>query len=215
MFSWIKFFKYSINFGQDELDFPILNEFDISTPTAILPLILDFYMIFNVISDLINYLVFVILCFLVDLKMLFKLKSTVRETLERIKSMGSNEKQIEKKKSDLANAVNKNVKMVLLNTSIGLLFKLPIVCLPLINTIAQFFYKDIESRSKNPSFDRLYSLLQNVTELLFLISLTIQYFIYRKFDSKFKEVSNTKPAKKNHKNVPLRRINSHCLVIGI
>ena len=98
MFSWIKFFKYSINYGQDELNFPIWNELDISTPFASLPFILHFYMIFNCISDLINYLVFVILCFLVDLKMLLKLKSTVGESIQRIKLMGINEMRINSKK---------------------------------------------------------------------------------------------------------------------
>ena len=89
-FSWIKYFKYSINYGQEDLNFPIWNELDISTPLVILPRIMDFYRIFNCISDLINYLVFVIICFLYDLKMLLKLKSTVRESIKRIKSMGSN-----------------------------------------------------------------------------------------------------------------------------
>lgn len=55
--------------------------------------------------------------------------------------MGTNEKQLEKKKSDLEDAVNKNIRMVVLNTAIGLLFKLPLVFLPLVNTIAQFFIK--------------------------------------------------------------------------
>ena len=205
-FSWIKYFKYSINFGQEELNFPIWNELDISTPAANLPYILDFYLIFNVISDLINYLVFVIVCFSVDLRMLLELNSVVKESIERIKSMGSNDKQFEKKKSDLEDAVHKNIRMVVLNTSIGLLFKLPLVFLPLVNTIAVFFYKDMTMRSKNPSFDRFYtflfesnfySLIQDTTELFFLISLSIQYFIYRKFDTKFREVSKKSNTQKS------------------
>ena len=140
--------------------------------------------------------------------MLYKLKSTVKGSIERITSMGSNEKQFEKKKSDLEDAVNKNVKMVIVNTSIGLLLKLPLVFLPLVNTIAEFFYKDLDTRSKNISFDRLYSflldsnfypLLQDVSELLFLISMSIQYFIYKKFDTKFKEVSITSNKKDSQK----------------
>lgn len=71
-------------------------------------------MVFNVISDLINC--FEIICF-VDLKMLFKLKSTVKQSIEKIKSMRSNGKQFEKRKSDLEDAVHKNVKMVVLNRS--------------------------------------------------------------------------------------------------
>ena len=107
----------------------------------------------------------------------------------------SNEKLFEKKKSELEDTMNKSIRMVVLNTTIGLLIKLPLIFLPLVNTIAEFFYKNIKMRSKNPSFDRFYtqlfdtnsySLIQDSTELLFLISLSIQYFIYKKFDSKFK-----------------------------
>ena len=122
-FSWIKYFKYSINIGQGELNYPIWNERDIATPFAVLPPIMDFYMIFNVISDLFNYLVFVIVCFCVDLNMLVRLRSTVNESIERIKKIGSNEKQMEKKKSELEDTMNKSIQMVVLNTSIGLLFE--------------------------------------------------------------------------------------------
>ena len=197
-FSWIKYFKYSINFSQGELNYPIWNERDISTLGADLPGILDFYMVFNVISDLLNYLVFVIVSFCVDLAMLVKLRSTVNESLERIKKMGSNDKQMEKKKSDLEETMKKSIRMVVLNTSIGLVFKLPLVFLPLVNTIAKFYYKDHNNRYRNLDFDHFYALLfesdfyvliHDSTELLYLISVTIQFFIYKTFDKKFKEAT--------------------------
>ena len=202
-FSWIKYFKYSINFGHGELNYPIWNELDISTPFSILPSILDFYLVFNVISDLLNYLVFVILCFCVDLNMLIRLRSTVKESIERIKSIGSNIKQMDKKKSELEDTMNKCIRMVIVNTSIGLLFKLPLVFLPLINTIAKFYYKDVNKRYNNLVFDRFYtqlfeagfySLFQDFTELLYLISISIQFFIYKKFDKKIKEATISKPS---------------------
>ena len=210
VFSWIKYFKYSINFGLGELNYPIWNDRDISTyrlmknPEASFPPIFDFYMIFNVISDLFNYLVFVVVCFLVDIGMLIRLRSTVNESIERIKSIGLSEKQIETKKSEMEETMNKSIRMVVVNTSIGFLFKLPLVFLPLVNAIANFYYKD--SRQRNHAFDRFYtylfetdfsSLIQDSTELLYLISISIQYFIYKKFDKKFKEGTISVPPSKN------------------
>ena len=48
----------------------------------------------------------------------------------------------------------------------------------------------------------LYSLIQDISELFFLISILIQYLIYKKFDSKFKEVSiKSIAAKKAQKKI--------------
>ena len=209
-FSWIKYFKYTINLGQEELNYPIWNERDILIGSVIFPFIFDFYLVFNLISDFLNYLVFVFVCFFVDLNMLVRLRSTVNESIERIKKMsGSNDKQMEKKKSELEETMKKSIRMVILNTSIGLFFKFPLVFLPLVNTIAKFYYKRYygENLFTNLSFDRFYSelfdaefyqVIYDSTELLYLISISIQYFIYKKFDKKIKEGSFS-PLEKNQK----------------
>ena len=109
--------------------------------------------------------------------------------------------------------MKKSIRMVLLNTSIGLLFKLPLVFLPLVNTIANFYYKDKSIRYRNLQFDSFYShlfdvdfypLIQDSTELLYLISVSIQYFIYRKFDKKFKEATLS-PLPEKNKNTPQKQ----------
>ena len=108
--------------------------------------------------------------FIVDISMLVKLRSTMDESIERIKSMGSNDKQFEKKKSEMDAAMKKSIRMVVVNTSIGLLLKLPLVFLPLINTIAKFYYNNSrsynsgfgsESRYKKHAFDYFYTQLFN------------------------------------------------------
>ena len=138
--------------------------------------------------------------------MLVRLRSTVNESIERIKSMGSNEKQMEKKKSELEETINKSIRMVIVNTSIGLIFKLPLVFLPLVNAFANFYYKDTDTRYRNIAFDRFYTqlfdtdvylLIQDITELLFLITISIQYFIYKHFDKKFKEGTFSPISNKN------------------
>ena len=125
---------------------------------------------------------------------------------------GSNEKQMEKKKSELEDTMKKSIRMVIVNTSIGLMFKLPLVFLPLVNTIARFYYKDyvykiLGGTRKNNylAFDSFYTqlfetdsyiLVQDLTELLYLISISIQFFIYKKFDKKFKEANFSPPSEK-------------------
>ena len=65
--------------------------------------------------------------------MLVKLRYTLNISLNRIKSMGLNEKQIEKK-NEMEVSMNKSIRIMILNTSIGLLFKLLMVFLPLIDS---------------------------------------------------------------------------------
>ena len=102
--------------------------------------------------------------------------------------------------------MNKSIRMVIVNKSIRLIFKLPLVFLPLINAYANFYYKDIDTRHRNLGFDRFYtqlfetdfySLIKDLTELLFLITISIQYFIYKKFDKKFKEGTFSPISNKN------------------
>ena len=50
---------------------------------------------------------------------------------------------MEKKKIELeATIMKKSIRIVVLNTSIEVLFKLPLVVPPLVNTNAKFYYKD-------------------------------------------------------------------------
>ena len=90
--------------------------------------------------------------------------------------------------------VNKAIKMVVLNSAIGILFKLPVSFVPLLNVIAQYYYKSYFNLFLHPSFHDFYlvffttgfySLIQNLSHLLYMFSLSIQLFIYKHFDKKF------------------------------
>lgn len=90
--------------------------------------------------------------------------------------------------------VNRAIKMIVFNTKIELIFKLPVALIPLINVSADFYYKDPTNLYKHPNFDQFYSSLfdtgffgfiQDASDLLFKISLSIQLFIYIRFDTKF------------------------------
>lgn len=194
-FSWIKYFKYALNYDRQELSFPKSNELDIFTDSIHKSAILDFYFVFSCISDLINYVVFVIASVIIDVCMVLKLKSIFREGIECLKTITTDEQHIDSKNSEFEDALGQSARMVVLNTAVGFLFKLPSAFLPLINTSAQFFYKDFNARFDNPGFDRfyvmlmetnMYALMQDIAQLLYLVSLSIHLFIYNRFDKRFK-----------------------------
>ncbi len=62
-----------------------------------------FYFIISFISDILNYFVFFIICFVIDIWMVIKLRSTLKEKLEKFASMIKNDKQLEVKKKETEN----------------------------------------------------------------------------------------------------------------
>ena len=84
--------------------------------------------------------------------------------------------------------------MVVINTAIGILFKMPLSFIPILNVYAEFYYKDFSSRYTHPLFGRFYSSLflngfyaqiSDFSDFLFIISISIQPLIYKRFDKKF------------------------------
>ena len=190
--SWIKGFKYEVNYFYSDLNFPISNELDIfqfrNNPSRFE----DFYFIFNSISDLVNYLVFVVICIVIDICMVVQLRRTLEE--KSVKSALMNQNQNEKKKTENQEAVNKAIKMVVLNSAIGIFFKLPVFILSLINVIAEFYFRNGNYSYFHPHFGDFYfmlldggffTLIQDLSLFFFTLSLSIQMFIYNRLDKKF------------------------------
>lgn len=192
MFSTVKFFKYAINRDQPEANYPMSTEWDISAVSVHKSGLKDAYFIVNTINDLICNVVFVLVCSIIDFYMVVFFRRTLQEKLNRIKHMS--QKNVEDKRKEYEMAVQKAVKMVVINTAVGLIFKLPISIPPFINTYAEFYYKDQEKKYTKPSFGRFYTkmldsgfyeLMIDLGNFLFLISISIQFFLYKKFDKKF------------------------------
>jgi hypothetical protein len=127
--------------------------------------------------------------------MVVQLRRVLDEKL--MKSETLNQKQNEKKKEENEKAVNKAIKMVVLNSVIGIFFKFPNYFNPLLNMCMQSsISKDskvfIISRSFFEEFyyflldSGFYSLIQDFSYLLYTLSLSIQLFIYIRFDKKFR-----------------------------
>ena len=187
--SVIKFFKYTINYGLDRLNFPISNKMDIFSVHNVYS---DAYMIINSISDLLNYVVFVVICFIIDICMVVKLRRTLEDKLKNSEAMNS---KSDAKKKEFEDIVNKAIRMVVINTAIGLLFKSPLTFIPVVNVYAEFYYKHTRNRMISPLFGEFYSslldtgfytMIQDLSNLLYTLSIAIQILIYIRFDKKFK-----------------------------
>ena len=190
-FSWAKFFKYKVNYFYPDTNFPIPNESNIIISRS--NRFKDFYLTFNLISDMVNYLLFVSICIVIDICMVVQLRRTLNEKAKKTKEM--NQKQSQSKTSEYEEVVNKAIKMVVLNSVIGILFKLPVCFIPLLNVSAEFYFKNLFYKYFHPSFGDFYSflfysgfyaLIQDVSHFLFTLSLSIQMFIYNRFDKKFR-----------------------------
>ena len=117
------------------------------------------------------------------------------QKIERLYAHQQSKTKVESAKKETDEAINKAIKMVVINTAIGLLFKMPISFIPILNVYAAFYYKDREMPHIHPKFDRFYSSLfftgffgqiSDLSEFLFILSISIQPVIYKHFDKKIK-----------------------------
>jgi hypothetical protein len=164
----------------------------------------------NSISDLINYVLFVIVCIFIDIYMLLELRKVMSDKLKKIKRLYAKSKaKIESAKKENDEAMNKAIRMVLINTAIALLFKMPISFMPVVNVYAAFYYKSFEMRYIRPSFARFYSSLFftgcngfiiDFADFLFILSLSIQPLIFRHFDKKIQLAFNRLIHQKKYQN---------------
>ena len=126
------------------------------------------------------------------------------------KSESLNQKQNESKKVENEEVVNKAIKMVVLNSAIGIFLKLPVCIIPLLNVYAQFYFKNNGFENIiNPYFGEFYSILietesyfliQDISHLFYMISLSIQLFTYKHFDKKFRTAYEKLMSKSNSKS---------------
>ena len=105
--------------------------------------------------------------------------------------------QIGEKKSDMNEAMNKAIKMVAWNSALNIALKIFFLYSPFINTVTTFYYKsDAFNVRKNLGLQTFLNKLGRagfsfilptmIPELLFTILISIQLFVYIRFDKKIK-----------------------------
>jgi hypothetical protein len=193
-----KFFKYDINIEDSFQSYPISLEYMSREEKDSENLI--FY-ILNFISDIFNYFIFLIVNFAIDIGMIVKLKQTLKERLENFKAYSTIAQQ-EKKKTDNETVLDNAISMVILNTSINLLLKLPTSFYSFIYLYYGIYRQYNVVYSSDRNFERFIKricidsdfceMLLKLSEFLYLISISIQLFFYKHYDKKFHIASKRK-----------------------
>jgi len=100
-----------------------------------------------------------------------------------------------KKNKEKDDAINKALKMVILNTTLGIIFKIPLSIMSIVNLIAKLYFQKSQFSQSNPELDSFFSnfyacglsnVIPDVADLLYTILISIQFFIYIHFDIKIK-----------------------------
>lgn len=225
-FSVVKGFKFRVNYDHAEMNYPFNNEIDIWTHNSIG---LSIYLLFSLISDFFNYVVFLVASLGVDIYMLIRLRRTLDEKIQRGKILNTavqigqmyfemmlaldSENPIKniddsdsdrnqlgkklkiKKKHELKDSMNNAIRMVLTNSLLNVVFKFPLCIVPALNcgyTIAQHIHEKHPNALKYLHFlgtlNRTYTIafISDMADFLFLILISIQLFVYIRFDLKMK-----------------------------
>ena len=196
--SVIKYFKYEVNYEYPTMNYPISNEWDIfNIDKKQSHSFDDAFFIVNSISDIINYVIFVLICLIIDIFMIRELRKVMNDKLQKIERLYAehSKTKVENTKKENDKAMNKAIRMVVINTAIGILFKAPISLIPILNVYAAFYFKTLDKRYINPEFRQFYSSLffngfytqiSDFSDFLFVLSISIQPLIYKRFDRKIK-----------------------------
>ena len=189
--SVIKFFKYDINHGYPNTGYPIEYEYisSFSLDSAYI-----FFYIMNFISDILNNLVLVFVNLAIDIGMIIKLKQTLNERFEKFKEYSTIDQQ-EKKKRENENAIDNAISMVIWNSSLNLILKLPNLLYSLLFLCYDIYRKshdilDVETRGFEKFFklicfeSKVCKMYIELTYVLYLLSISIQFFFYRHYDKK-------------------------------
>ena len=191
-FSAMKYFSFRVNKGDPFYLYPMQYDFESNKVTFA-----DYtpiYFIFNFISDLLNYQVFLFVHLSIDIGIVVKLKQTLNEKLEKSKAYSSKD-QLEKKKKENEAALDNAVYMVILNSVIGTFLKLPLFLYSLIYFCYSIYRMDKFSQLNHPAFGRFYrycievffcDMLHTLADFMYSLLISIHFFVYKRFDKKFK-----------------------------
>lgn len=203
LISLVKAFRFRFNLIYLNDDFPHIfvrnNELAYSSKV-----IYNLIFGFDLVYDLICYIVFTFVNFVLDLVLVMKIRETLDERQQKLESMLTGEcgqKILEKKQKENDEAMNKVRKMIVANTLVNFLLKSPSAIIS-INDI-----RLVAMRPRNIQgighfkilFNFPYSfdvicyqdencmVLKKFFDLLYLISLSVNIFFYIQFDKKFKQ----------------------------
>ena len=189
--SVIKFFKYDINYGSPLDSYPISYDYSISNTSS--KNLNVFFFILNFISDILNHFVLLLVNLAIDIGLIIKLKQQVmfNERFEKFKEYNKTKtSQQEKKKTENDNVLGNTISVLILNTTLNLILKLPLSLYSLICLWYSYYliHNTWENFTLEIFFKRYFidadlsGLLLKLSEFLYLLFISIQFVFYKHYD---------------------------------
>jgi hypothetical protein len=189
--SVIKYFSYKINYGLVNITYPIHYDYE----SVLVNVSSRAYFVINFVSDLFNYIVFLLIHLSIDIGMVLKLRQTLNEKLEKSKEYNTAEQQ-EKKQGENDAVLNNVIFMVILNTVVGFVLKLPTCIYSLIFMYFNFYSANQSNLLNHPAYGVFFKsvcldsyfcdMLLTLDDFLYFCFISLQFFFYKRFDKKFK-----------------------------
>ncbi|CAF0844874.1 unnamed protein product [Brachionus calyciflorus] len=186
LLSMVKLFSYELNNYNAFLDYPTPITVELSITNYI---ILALVNIFNFLIDFINYFVFMLLCLIMDVILIKKLKETIKQ---KHNLLVNNSTYMRKDKLNDLNS--KSLFILILNTTLNIILRFPEVYNLLylnMNTLAYFIQKE----NLQTKFFYFYAFLSQtylmfflmkLTQFLYITSLSLTFNMFYTFNSMFK-----------------------------
>lgn len=167
--------------------------------------------IFSILCDLLNGLGFFIFSIIIDLQLLIKIKQVTKSKQEKIGMIAQSNQ--ESTKSNCENAIMRTILMVVLNSSVNLFFKSPNTLMSIVdvvklvvgysNDLVSVDYLMIPQKLAEKfvicGYFRICQALEQFSNLLFLVSIGMDFFFYYYFDNNFKLAIKNVSLKKTSK----------------
>ena len=192
--SVIKVFEYDINPGLPNYSYPISYDY---ISSFVLEKISHFFILTFISDYLLNHVIFLLINLAIDIGMIVKLQQTLKERLEKAKEY-STKAQLETKEKESENAFSNARSMVICNTSLNLILKLPSSLYSLFYLYFHFAKSYMNTAISNSNhllskyifFDvcidaHVCEMFIKLSDFLYLLCISIQLFFYKHFDKKF------------------------------
>lgn len=206
----IKLFKHRLNFHQFKLQYPdyLLQNNIIIYSSKLWLILVEVYLLVNLLSDVFIYLVIFFVQLVADIGMVVQLRRTFLSQMDTSASQDKTAQTNKKKKQD--KAVNRTIVMVILNTSANIIFKFPSCWKSFYDMLYNFnifFTSDRQDDFGIAEFHVKYcavlqacELFDSCAKLLFMISLPLNIVFFLKFDKKFETCFSRVFHMKSNKN---------------
>lgn len=198
--SVVKPIRYDINLDEPNLSFPIPFDQNKHKYEWLSGAGFAAILVFDFIYDLLNYLVFVLINLVLDIVLVVKLYQVLREKEEE-KAKQVNEKALEKSKQENDESKRRVIFMVILNSMVNFLSRIPSTLTSLNDLRVYFSMPSIYwfdtlqaynwfgfpgfSMEFFCSWDKSCVVFQSFGNLLYLISLSLNLFFLKTFDKNF------------------------------